>query len=299
MEEELKTCSRCGESKPARSFTSRTKRCRKCRDDIWRENRIAAGEDPDLIRQTKKNIGRTLKRLGVEAPPSEWQLNLERARHARQHYAAALALQGGGCGICGAEKSRMLNGKPGALHRDHDEDLQILRGVLCLHCNSGLGMFQDNTQFLASAIAYLKRYAAMNVESRIKWQKYKIYPTHGRLCEICNQPETSLRDGEITRPCQDHDHATGYLRGVLCRRCNVGISKFGDDLELLSNAIKYLIQWGRPEGVSCSRRIEKTNPGRAPARAPVPSFLEPTGNPRGLPAFRLRRDANTDPPEPT
>ena len=38
----------------------------------------------------------------------------------------------------------------------------------------------------------------------------------------------------------DHDHATGYVRGWLCRNCNMGIGLLGDDVAGLERAIEYL-----------------------------------------------------------
>src|SRR5689334_12217251 len=55
------------------------------------------------------------------------------------HYAALLARQGGRCAICrGAE--------PGAgrdWHVDHCHETGLVRGLLCVHCNLGLGHFKD------------------------------------------------------------------------------------------------------------------------------------------------------------
>jgi hypothetical protein len=55
---------------------------------------------------------------------------------------------------------------------------------------------------------------------------------HGGRCEICKRADRPLF--------VDHDHGDGRLRGVLCRQCNLGISYFGDDPEVLATAIDYL-----------------------------------------------------------
>ncbi len=57
----------------------------------------------------------------------------------------------------------------------------------------------------------------------------------GDKCAICGTLFSSSRDTHL-----DHDHLTGKLRALLCRRCNHGIGFFSDDIGLLERAIAYL-----------------------------------------------------------
>jgi len=38
----------------------------------------------------------------------------------------------------------------------------------------------------------------------------------------------------------DHCHSSGNIRGILCRKCNLGLAHFNDDIKIFVNAIKYL-----------------------------------------------------------
>ena len=57
-------------------------------------------------------------------------------------------------------------------------------------------------------------------------------------CVICKRSVDSF---EL---CVDHSHASGKVRGMLCRRCNNVLGMFNDDVNLFERAISYLIQDG-------------------------------------------------------
>jgi hypothetical protein len=46
----------------------------------------------------------------------------------------------------------------GKIYRDHNHvsDEFRIRGLLCQQCNSGIGMFRDNVDFMKNAIAYIE-----------------------------------------------------------------------------------------------------------------------------------------------
>lgn len=90
---------------------------------------------------------------------------IARARriYARSRRNSLMVEQLGRCAICGAEGDwpagpRRRPTKP-ALHLDHCHKTGHIRGLLCAHCNRGLGLFEDNLGLLLSAIDYLKRAA--------------------------------------------------------------------------------------------------------------------------------------------
>lgn len=85
-------------------------------------------------------------------------------------------------------------------------------------------------------------------------------------CEICGQ------EGFVHR---DHDHATGFIRGILCASCNHGLARFKDDPELVEAALEFLrkesgaegyLEWRRARHAEAERRRYEAI-RRRPARA--------------------------------
>ena len=64
-------------------------------------------------------------------------------------------------------------------------------------------------------------------------------------CAICKTDEPGGRKHH-RHLYVDHCHTTGKVRGLLCNRCNVGLSRFRDDSNLLRLAIAYLRKSLRP-----------------------------------------------------
>ena len=65
------------------------------------------------------------------------------------------------------------------------------------------------------------------------------------VCAICGEPETSTHKGTtgtLRELAIDHDHKTNKIRGLLCRKCNIGIALLGEDLDILASATSYLMQ---------------------------------------------------------
>ena len=68
-----------------------------------------------------------------------------------EEYTTKLKDQNCSCAICGI----MLPLSGHIAHLDHDHITGKIRSFLCTNCNRGLGHFQDNKEFLMSAIKYL------------------------------------------------------------------------------------------------------------------------------------------------
>lgn len=131
-------CTQCGRRPPEAKFSTVVNRAGKryrrswCSDCSVRHRRAWGAKNSEYLAQ--KNLEHRLRREYGLSPDA---------------YAEMVAACESCCQICG----QAVTGK--ALHVDHDHTTGQVRGLLCQNCNRGLGMFQDNPQHLAKAIAYL------------------------------------------------------------------------------------------------------------------------------------------------
>jgi hypothetical protein len=58
-------------------------------------------------------------------------------------------------------------------------------------------------------------------------------------CAICKKPS---KDGSSLA--MDHNHKTNEFRGLLCKKCNRALGLFGDNIDVLTNAVIYLKERG-------------------------------------------------------
>ncbi len=110
--------------------------------------------------------GRSLAPLQRRAKNGSGMGKAEQQRRERyglwpEQFQALIEKQNGKCAICSTEDP----GGHGDWHVDHDHSCcdykgscgKCVRGLLCQRCNIGLGYFQDNNNYLQSAINYLSR----------------------------------------------------------------------------------------------------------------------------------------------
>ncbi len=136
MEEEVskadnvnKWCGRCRQYLPTESFARNSakkdglqERCRGCRSEHYKTTNYAE----------KAYEGR-IKR--------QYNLSLDELKWFEEQ-------QEGCCAICKDETHKLFI--------DHNHVTGEVRGLLCHFCNTGIGLFRDDTNRLESAIEYLK-----------------------------------------------------------------------------------------------------------------------------------------------
>lgn len=93
-----------------------------------------------------------------------------------------------------------------------------------------------NDAYLLSAISkQAARERHLKFKYGINQQQYdSLYEKQNGCCAICKTKE------EKNTLNVDHCHSTNRIRGLLCRRCNRTIGMMEDDVNIMSNAIKYL-----------------------------------------------------------
>lgn len=146
-----KTCNKCLEAKPLSQFY-KTKGCvdghrGDCKECTKRATTKYARDHSEEVarykkswydsRATQKIDGNRYTKLGVTA----------------EEYQARAEAQKGLCAICGefCKTGRRLA-------QDHCHHTGKIRDLLCHHCNTSLGGFQDSIELLQRAIEYLRKH---------------------------------------------------------------------------------------------------------------------------------------------
>ena len=99
--------------------------------------------DPASLRYSRSERGKEMRRR--RRYMKDYGITLE-------EYNERFAEQGGKCAICDLHQSELKN----ALAVDHDHETMVIRGLLCISCNSGIGKLGDNIEGLERALNYLR-----------------------------------------------------------------------------------------------------------------------------------------------
>lgn len=139
-----KTCKKCKELK---LHSEKGTKCKSCIREYGQEYNI---KNKDIISSKMK-----LKRKQC---PDYVRKHLYQKKYGItiEDYNNLFIKQNGKCAIC--KSSFTGRGSP-IFDVDHCHETGIVRGLLCVKCNLGLGSFKDNIDALSEAINYLKNNA--------------------------------------------------------------------------------------------------------------------------------------------
>jgi hypothetical protein len=257
----VKVCRTCHEEKPASLFPGNKREkdgidiyCRSCvsrrNRDLRKKNMLRKDV---LVPQTKTCPKCMTQKSGTDFHKNRRENDglephcktcfLARKRRSaygvsKEWVADTLATQNGGCAVC---KTQTPMGR-GGFHVDHNHETGEVRGLLCHKCNMALGLFKDRAEILLKAISFLGTPTSYFVEYKRdlpKTTKETILLSQRWECKIC-----SLDLKKTEKPCLDHDHSTGLVRGYLCNGCNSGLGLLKESASTIRNAISYLKSTG-------------------------------------------------------
>jgi len=179
-------------------------------------------------------------------------------------YNALLLSQKGRCAICQQPFVK-------AGHVDHNHKSNQIRGLLCRPCNMALGHFKDSQALILKAIDYLNAeelnrdkqqtnaWNLKNVEKskdgRQRWKQSDftlndynaLLRSQSSQCAICGAPLSGTQ-GHV-----DHNHKSGFIRGILCFPCNSGLGNFKESIDVLLGAYDYLQRYDVVVSVALSQ----------------------------------------------
>ena len=136
---EMGLCVACGKIPTADGKLS----CRPCLDKINARNARIKAEN-----------GERYHKLKHQARERRKASRFARYGMTLGQYEELLARQGGGCAVCGCKSPRGRH--QGRFDIDHNHITQIVRGILCSHCNRAIGLLNDNPKVLRKAAHYLE-----------------------------------------------------------------------------------------------------------------------------------------------
>lgn len=158
--QETKTCPKCEREKNVIDFPLRHDRaglrsiCKECYRAYNRE-RYRLKRERGWTRPPQNQT----KYRYPKSPKSRKKDVLAKHGMTLQSFETLKELQGNRCAIC-----EVLEGGPRGFYIDHDHTTNKVRGLLCQHCNSGIGFLKDNISILRSAIKYLENSPAKELD---------------------------------------------------------------------------------------------------------------------------------------
>lgn len=126
------------------------RKCPLCGEMLEYENFhiIKYGEDKYKLQSPCIECRRSKEKL--RARETKFSRIAKKYNMTEAEYHNKLKEQNGKCSICGKEMTKPF--------LDHCHETGKVRDFLCPTCNTGIGLFNDNTELLTSAILYIKKH---------------------------------------------------------------------------------------------------------------------------------------------
>lgn len=144
----MQWCNACAKPVDIAQFDDCKKSCRECRQ---KQKDLCAAKSREQCRaKDKLRYPKRKGKLWLTSIKKNYGLTPAR-------FWAIYESQFGKCAICKIAFSALQSRE---CHIDHDHSTGIVRGILCINCNNGLGRFLDNPKSLRRAATYLDKHAS-------------------------------------------------------------------------------------------------------------------------------------------
>lgn len=148
----MKECKRCNKIKELTEFYRRLDkeaRCKECVSELRRQK----------YSEKKEAVLLAVKKYRSENPEKIRDTKLRQAYGVgTDYFEAKLLEQGGVCAGCRRNRKSVWRGKEVNMPLDHDHETKKPRGVLCIKCNRGLGLLEENIETLENLVRYINKY---------------------------------------------------------------------------------------------------------------------------------------------
>ena len=142
------------------------------------------------------------------------------------------------CGICKAEKARAEFGKNSARPDGLDNRCRVCRREYDRIRGQRPDVRKQRRDYSLNRLKTNESYRLRQTLRRCTPDDYRrMLEEQGGGCAICNATSSDNRGHRLH---VDHDHATGKVRGLLCKACNTALGNFKDNTDLMAKAIEYL-----------------------------------------------------------
>lgn len=157
----LVRCTRCQLEKPSAEF-----RVDRRKNNGLRSHCRACDRAYARIRQRKTEQAVHWRKANPEASYQQTRASKLRGLYGITvaEYDHLLAKQGGKCAICGSADPRGRKGAKRYFGVDHCHITGVVRGLLCMPCNTGIGNLGDSPAVVSAALAYLLAHSSDRID---------------------------------------------------------------------------------------------------------------------------------------
>lgn len=168
-------------------------------------------------------------------------------RRRGSEYAEPLQVPGRICSVDGCDDDASARGLCPLhrlrLSRNGDPGTAFVRQIerQCRWCEGPFSERDARRDYCSTECARIgKGVMAAHYRYGVTIDEYRsLYRSQNGVCAVCRQPERTQRNRLLS---VDHDHVSGYIRGLLCSHCNRAVGLLQDDPVVIESAMRYVVE---------------------------------------------------------